>query len=811
MSNVSHKSFNDSSTLAVPATMVDHALYYAAAGLAVFPAPIGTKKSHKAAKFSNGEPWGMTKDSDEIRRNFNKWPDANIGIPTGPENGFFVVEADTIEGHDVDGLASLAALEATHGPLPATRESESPSGSVHRHFKHPGFFIKSSASVLGPGIDVKGDGGMVIVPPSVVHAREATADKPAKSDGVYKWRNDSPLADAPQWLLDLIVAGKKKPERVERTAAAVTVSPLPDIATHVEKVSHREYHKVAQAPAGQRNHQLNVSSMMLGKFVGSGELDEQKAIQTMLDACKVNGLLDDGEDSCVATIESGLKKGKTEPNRTAAEMFKGAAARIAQLPADAGAELPPPPTPEEMAAQANFAEDMGAGRIPGPSGDEEEGFTQLNLDDFLAYLPLNQYIYLPTRALWPTTTLNTTLAPVEVGTTQVKDPVSGQIKEVPLKIRASTWLNKNRGVACMTWAPGYEMVIHGMTIQRDGWVNNPGKTTFNEYREPTIERVPGDPSPWVNHIRLLCGEHAQHVLYYFAHRVQKPAEKINHALVFGGSQGIGKDTAFEPLKAAVGPWNFKEASPVTMMGQFDPYKKCVVLRVNEARDLGDMTRHEFYERIKNLSAAPPDVLPVNEKYLGETYIPNVCGVLVTTNHQDAIALPADDRRCFVMWSTLTKEDFTEKYWIDLYAWYASGGNEIVAHYLANMDLSGFNPKAYPPRTEAWHQMVGFSAAPEDAELADAIEALKKPDALTVGSVIAKAAPALMDYLRERRNSRSIPVRFNKCGYVPVRNKDAKDGLWVVGKKRQVVYAKAALSERDRTIAATRLALPPLPF
>jgi hypothetical protein len=443
--------------------------------------------------------------------------------------------------------------------------------------------------------------------------------------------------------------------------------------------------------------------------------------------------------------------------------------------------------------------------------EEEEGFTQIALEDFLAYLPLNQFIYLPTRALWPATTINTTLAPVEIGTKEVKKRDSDGVEEVPVAIPASKWLNRNKGVACMTWAPGYPMIVHGKTIQRDGWVDNPGKTTFNEYREPTIKHVPGDPSPWVNHVRRLCREHAQHVLCYFAHRVQRPAEKINHALVFGGSQGIGKDTAFEPLKAAVGPWNFKEASPVTMMGQFDPYKKCVVLRVNEARDLGDMTRHEFYERIKNLSAAPPDVLTVNEKYLGETYVPNVCGMIVTTNHPDAIALPADDRRCFVMWSTLTKEDFTEKYWTDLYAWFDGGGREIVAHYLGNMDLGGFNAKAYPLRTEAWHQMVGFSAAPEDAELADVIDALGNPDALTLAQVVAKADIALKDYLRERRNSRSIPVRFNKCGYVPVRNRDAKDGHWVVQKKRQVVYAKATLSERERAAAAMNLAVPPLPY
>jgi hypothetical protein len=453
---------------------------------------------------------------------------------------------------------------------------------------------------------------------------------------------------------------------------------------------------------------------------------------------------------------------------------------------------------------------------PQPS-TEQESFTQVTLDDFLAYLPVNKYIYLPDRTLWLAVTINTTLAPVEIGTKDVKKPNSDEVETKPVTIPPSKWLNRNKGIACMTWAPGHPVIIHGKAIHGDGWIENSNSTTFNEYREPTMKRIPGDPSPWINHVKRLCGEHSQHFLYYCAHRVQRPAEKINHAIVLGGGQGIGKDTLLEPLKAAVGPWNFKEASPVTMMAPFDPYKKCVVLRINEARDLGDMTRHEFYERIKNLSAAPPDVLPVNQKHLPEVYVPNVCGVIVTTNHPDAIALPSDDRRFFVIWSHLTKEDFTEQYWIDLWAWFDGGGIEIVADHLANMDLSGFNPKAYPLHTEAWHQMVGFSAAPEDAELADAIDLLGKPDAITVGCIVKRlgVVNGLSVFLQERRNSRSVPARFKKCEYVPVRNAEAKSGLWSVKGKRQAVYAKAGLSERERIAAAATLATgalpPPLPY
>ena len=65
----------------------------------------------------------------------------------------------------------------------------------------------------------------------------------------------------------------------------------------------------------------------------------------------------------------------------------------------------------------------------------------------------------------------------------------------------------------------------------------------------------------------------KHILKWLAHRVQRPAEKINHALVLGGAQGIGKDTMLEPVKRAIGPWNFSEVSPQHMLGRFNGFLK----------------------------------------------------------------------------------------------------------------------------------------------------------------------------------------------------------------------------------------------
>ena len=72
--------------------------------------------------------------------------------------------------------------------------------------------------------------------------------------------------------------------------------------------------------------------------------------------------------------------------------------------------------------------------------------------------------------------------------------------------------------------------------------------------------------------------------------------------LLGGAQGIGKDTLLEPVKHAVGPWNFREVSPQQMLGRFNGFLKSVILRISEARDLGDVNRFEFYDHMKAYTA-----------------------------------------------------------------------------------------------------------------------------------------------------------------------------------------------------------------
>jgi hypothetical protein len=232
----------------------------------------------------------------------------------------------------------------------------------------------------------------------------------------------------------------------------------------------------------------------------------------------------------------------------------------------------------------------------------------------------------------------------------------------------------------------------------------------------------------------------------------------------------------------------------------------VILRVSEARDLGEFDRYMFYDHMKAYTAAPPDVLRVDEKNRAEYAIPNVCGVIFTTNHKtDGIYLPADDRRHFVAWSDLDKSAFSTDYWGKLWNWYEHGGCDVVAHYLQELDLASFNPKAPPPQTNAFFEIVNASRSIEDAEMADALDLLHRPDAVTIAGVIAiTQQDDFKEYLKDRKNARRIPHRFEACAYTPVRNPDADDGLWRVCGRRQVIYARSSLSFRDRLAAAQKV-------
>jgi len=429
-----------------------------------------------------------------------------------------------------------------------------------------------------------------------------------------------------------------------------------------------------------------------------------------------------------------------------------------------------------------------------------------SIDDFEAYLPSHHYVFMPTREMWPAASIDDILPTVPLFNADGTAVVNA--KKKPVRIKASQHLSRTKPLEQMTWAPGEPDIIRDRLVADGGWLDRKGSRSLNLYRPPLP--IAGDAlmaGPWVEHVERLYGDDALHIIKWLAHRAQCPAEKINHALVLGGAPGIGKDSILEPVKYAVGPWNVAEISPKRLTDKFNSFGRSVILRISEVKDLGEMSRYDFYDRTKTYCAAPPDVLEINEKNKGEYYVFNVCGVVMTTNYKtDGIYLPRDDRRHYVAWSKVTDADLPPGTMQALWDWYEAGGYGHVVAYLTTLDISDFDAKATPHKTDAFYDIVDANAAPESNELTNLLAGMGNPDALTMTQL---QAAALQDHefyrwLTDRANFKRIKHRLEDCGYENIRNDIAADGRWEVAGRRIAVYARAMLSTRDKLAAATKL-------
>jgi hypothetical protein len=796
-------------------SILHFALDYARRGWPVFPCSPHSKAPlvPGADKDENGEDipktgglYRATTDEAQIRAWWARWPNAMIGVRMGACSGLWALDPDAPEEEgDPDGVAYWAALCARHPKL-FTHTHLTPGGGQHKIFKwNPDRPVGTKEGFLkDKGINVRGEGGYVIAPPS------------RRLDG-KQYEIEDPLdyfhfADAPDWLYDLIDPRSAPRPSISERAKANMSAPPGSHRRYAEAALHAEVGQLAKGTAGNRNNGLNTAAFKLGQLVGVGELSEGEVYDALYNACVANGLVkDDGPRSVDATIKSGLQAGIKEPRqipeRQARELpstvWEDVEILSKQKPSQKEQQTESPSTdPEkEQQEQRERQQEQQEEREAASERAEVNGVT---LDDFYAYMPMHSYIFVLAREPWPAGSVNSRIEPVPLFDAKGQ-PILNK-KGEQATISASTWLDKNRPVEQMTWAPGHPAIIHDRLISEGGWIEREGVTCLNLYRPPTIK--PGDAeqaAPWIDHIRRIYPDDADRIIMWLAFKAQHPAIKINHALVLGGKQGIGKDTLLEPVKDAVGSWNFTEVSPTQMLGRFNGFVKSVILRVSEARDLGDVTRFQFYDHMKVYTAAPPDVLRVDEKNLREHAVFNVCGVIITTNHKaDGIYLPSDDRRHYVTWSDATKEDFNEAYWNKMWQWYEHGGIAHVVAYLLELDLARFNPKAPPPKTPAFWAIVDANCAPEDAELADAIDLLGRPEALTIGGLVGSGvSDDFAEWLKDRKNRRVLPHRLERCGYTPVRNEYATDGLWKINGRRQAVYAKAGLSHRERLQAVQK--------
>ena len=375
------------------------------------------------------------------------------------------------------------------------------------------------------------------------------------------------------------------------------------------------------------------------------------------------------------------------------------------------------------------------------------------------------------RADWPL--IDDGLAPTTTPTGRQRQPRG------PRLMRPSAWLQQaenNHFVEGSTWWPGMPRIIVDWFIGADGAFPAPGRRSLNQYREPP--RASGDAKlaqPWVDHVKRLWPAEKEHEFFfdYCAHMVQRPAEKCNAAIVLSGTQGIGKDSALDPVKAAVGSWNCKGIDPNELFSAYKPWLQTLMLVVDEVRPSKDeFHASSMYNILKPMIAAPPDTLPLNDKFQKLRHVINVMRVLITTNDWMGMYIPPEDRRMFIMhsplegkwWEAAGDPEYFRRYW----AWLADGGRGHVAAWLGSRDLSAFNPKAQIVRTAGWEAVAGSWAAPEDAVTA-ALEHLGKPEVLFSQELLEVGFDHKEDIAAMLKSPRKIAHRMQREGYLLVKS------------------------------------------
>lgn len=262
-------------------TELDAALEYARLGIPVFPC----NPLDKTPLTPNGFD-AATTDEAQIRAWWGKWPNAMIGVPTGPASGIWVLDVDIDPIKKIDGRIARDQLITRYGPLPPTLATTTPRGGQHLIWTwDPNVDIRNSAGKIGRGLDVRGNRGYVCWPPS----RSATG-------GTYQWDRTAPdqAVSAPPWLVALAKAKKA--------------------SAYAKAALERECKNVAAALPGTRNSTLNTAAYNLGQLVGGGALDEQEVRDRLFEAAETCQLVaDDGATAALATIDRGITAGKKQP------------------------------------------------------------------------------------------------------------------------------------------------------------------------------------------------------------------------------------------------------------------------------------------------------------------------------------------------------------------------------------------------------------------------------------------------------------------------------------------------------------------
>ncbi len=273
------------------------ALAYAAKGLPVFPCKPHNKSPHTDHSFKDAST-----DAEQIERWWKQWPDALIGIPAGENTRFWVLDID-------DPAAFEAACKIS---LPQTRrvdtgkgyhlyfkwDADKPVGNKQQQAKKDGGTTWPFPSL--PGAETRGEGGYVIVPPSL-----------HPSGRRYEWHGEANIVEAPKALLETVRKAEESPNPSQTPPKSGSTT------AYGRKALEDECAKIRSASNGTQEGTLNDAALKIGGLVAGGEIDQTEARQALIAAgCDMASHNDRDPwtpEKITKKVERGLQDGKGNP------------------------------------------------------------------------------------------------------------------------------------------------------------------------------------------------------------------------------------------------------------------------------------------------------------------------------------------------------------------------------------------------------------------------------------------------------------------------------------------------------------------
>lgn len=707
--------------------LLDHALQYAGRGWPVFPLSL----SKVPFKGTHGHLDAST-DVQTIHRLWKGRPNANIGLATGR---IVVIDPDGPEA-----FQRLVAIGVPHGGWPRTLTAKTPRG-VHLYYLAPdGIEIRSynepRAKKGDPGIDIKGSGGYVVLPPSRI--------KKGTEYFEYKWLLDVPVVTLPQFGLDWI--NSLKGIKDQNVNNAFLSTPLP--------------HYLAQSKLNTQQNQQTITKRASAALGPVWSEREEARIRSALAAIPAVGY---DRWVTVGMALHSLDWDRPDGTSIGFELFDAWSASAPELYSLDGTEKKWASFGRNgrggvgLGTLYHLAEQHGWNGLLPRADDEREVMSHSSDTDAGPNKNEPHPVFsTPGGAL-----LNGQFN----GEYALPDELSRPVNDSPL-------IDLNARYACIGDLGGKCLVLGWVPSKVDDSINVPSFQSFKSFAERFANRyirvrkqkgeeeveepvqigtywlkwrrrrsfegidlvpnapetLPGNmlnlwqgfavkpaPGRWERmqaHIAEILAESNADCLDYItrwsAWAVQHPGERAEVALVFRGDKGAGKGTFAHALRRMFGQHGLHISNAKHLVGSFNAHlRNCLLLYADEAFWAGDKQGESV---LKALITEP--VQMIEQKGVDAQQWKNRVHLIMTANAEWVVPASHDERR-YAVFNVSNRRLKDEKYFAALYKELREGGLAAMLHDLMQVDLKDWHPRRIP-NTEALRQQKARSMSLQES-------------------------------------------------------------------------------------------------